>query len=68
MTCCYVTQAANKVMVCNEMRFEFEEIIPFESKTDRFLGALAKLGNAAASFVVSVGPRETIGFLLDGFS
>jgi hypothetical protein len=55
-------------MVYKETRFEFEEIIPFESKTDRFLEALAKMGNATVSFIPSVGPRATTRFLLDGFS
>ena len=68
MICCCVTQAANKFTVYKEKRFEFEEIIPFESKTDRFFGAFAKLGNATVSFVVSVGPRAATRLLLDGFS
>jgi len=54
MTCCYVTQAANKVMVYKDSRFEFEEIIPFVLKPDRLLGAFANLGNSAVSFFVSV--------------
>ena len=68
MTCCYVTQAANKVTVYKEKHFEFEEINHFESKTDGFWGAFAKLGNATISFVVSVVPRATTRLLLDGFS
>ena len=68
MTCCYVTQAANKFMVYKETRFEFEEIIPFETKTDRFLEAFAKLGHATVSFVMSVGPRAATRFQMDGFS